>query len=151
MKVLIIYDSVYGNTEKIARAIGNAVAGDVSVMRPKAVDYTELESADLLIVGAPTYGGRPTDPIKNFLKSIPQGAVQNTKVAAFDTRLKTRLVKIFGYAAKGIARSLVKMGANLILPAEGFFVKGTQGPLIEGEIERAAAWTKKLLSISTSS
>jgi flavodoxin len=145
MKALIVYDSAYGNTEKIARAIGGAITGEVKVLRPGKVNPSELASVDLLIVGSPTQGGRPTPAILDFLNKIPERAVKGVNVAAFDTRFSTKLAAIFGYAAGKIAGSLKKRGGTLILPPEAFFVKGKEGPLKEGELERAAGWAKELL------
>jgi hypothetical protein len=54
------------------------------------------------------------------------------------------VVKLFGYAAKPIADRLKKKGGELTIPPEGFLVKGTEGPLKEGELERAADWAKSL-------
>jgi len=142
MKALVVYDSVYGNTEKIARAIGDAIAGEVKVLRVGEANPSELESIDLLVVGAPTQGGRATPAIREFLDQVSETAVKGIKVAAFDTRISTKMVKIFGYAAGRIASSLKKKGANLIAEPEGFFVEGTKGPLKEGELERAAGWAK---------
>jgi len=70
MKALIVYDSVYGNTEKIARSIGSAITGDVKVLRAAEVNPSELESVDLLIVGSPTHGGRQTPAIQDFLNKV---------------------------------------------------------------------------------
>ena len=145
MKTLIVYDSVHGNTEKIARAIGDAVTGEVKVLRAGEASSSELETFDLLIVGSPTHGGRPTQAIQDFLDEAPAPALKGTNVAAFDTRLSTKLVGIFGYAAKRIADSLKKKGVELIVPPEGFFVKGREGPLKEGEVERAAGWAKEVV------
>ena len=64
-------------------------------------------------------------------------------MATFDTRLSTKLVGIFGYAAGRIADSLTKKG-GLILSSEGFFVKGKEDSLKEGELERAASWAKDM-------
>ena len=142
MKVLVVYDSKYGNTEKIARAIGNTIHGEVKVLHANAIDSSELKNLDLLIVGSPTHGGRPTPAIRDFLKKIPNSAINSIDVAAFDTRFSKRWVKIFGFAAKKIADNLKKIGGNLVLSPEGFFVKGTEGPLEEGELERAVNWSK---------
>ena len=144
MKTLIVYDSVHGNTEKIARAIGDAIAGEVKVLRAGEVSSSELETFDLLIVGSPTHGGRPTKEIQDFLKKAPVTALKGTSVAAFDTRLSTILARIFGYAAGRIAGSLKRKGGNLMVSPEGFFVKGTEGPLKEGEVERAAGWAEEI-------
>ena len=144
MKALIVYDSVHGNTEKIARAIGGAITGEVKVLRAGEVDSSELVTFDLLIVGSPTHAGRPTQPIQEFLKA-PAPAFEGTKVAAFDTRFSSKLARIFGYAAGRIAGSLKRKGGTLIASSEGFFVEGTEGPLKEGEVERAAGWAKEIV------
>ncbi len=143
MKALIVYDSQYGNTEKIARAIGSAIAGEVKVVRVGEADPAAIVGPDWIIVGSPTQGGRATKPLQEFLNKIPAGALNGKKAAAFDTRIPSAWVKIFGFAAGRIGRALKGKGANVIA-AEGFFVKGTKGPLKEGELERAAAWAKGL-------
>jgi flavodoxin I len=145
MKALIVYDSVYGNTEKIARSIGDAITGDVEVLRAGEVNPSELASIDFLIIGSPTQGGRPTPPMRDFLNKVSQSAINGINVAAFDTRISTKWVGIFGYAAGKIARNLKTKGGNLLSSPEGFFVKGTEGPLKEGELERAASWAKEVV------
>ena len=144
MKVLIVYDSAYGNTEKIAKSIGGAITGDVKVLRAGTVNPSELESIDLLIVGSPTQGGRPTPAIQDFLNKVPKHSIKGITIAAFDTRFSTRWVGIFGYAAGRIANSLKRNGGTLIASPEAFFVKGKEGPLKEGELERAASWAKEI-------
>ena len=147
MKVLVVYDSLYGNTEKVAQAIAGALvsSGEVKVLRPGEVSPSELQSVDFLIIGSPTQGGRPTKAIQEFLNKLPESAVKGVSVATFDTRFTTKLVAIFGYGAGRIADSLKKKGGNLIVAPEPFFVKGREGPLKEGELERAAVWAKGLL------
>ena len=144
MRVLLVYDSMYGNTEKIARAIGDAFTGDVKVLRANEVNLSELGQPDLLVVGSPTQGGRPTPAIANFLDKLPGASIAGVKVAAFDTRLPTKWVGIFGYAAGKIAESLKGKGGNLVTSPQAFFVKGKEGPLKDGELERAAGWAKEI-------
>jgi flavodoxin I len=145
MKALIVYDSVYGNTEKIARAIAEAItpSGEVKVLQAGEANPSELAAIDLLIVGSPTHGGRPTPAIQDLLNKAPK--LQGINVAAFDTRSQARLARVFGNAARRISRNLEKKGGILIASPEGFFVTGTKGPLKEGELERAAAWAKGIL------
>jgi flavodoxin len=145
MKTLIVYDSAYNNTEKIALAIGEAITGEVKVMKMGSLNNSDLEGLDLLIVGAPTYGGRPTQPALDFLYNIPETLFNGLKVASFDTRLATKMVKIFGYAAPKIASKLKAKGGILVLPPEGFIVNGTEGPLKDGELERASSWAKSII------
>ena len=147
MKALIVYDSVYGNTEKIAGAMAEAIVppDEVNVLRAGEANPSELASIGLLIIGSPTHGGRPTPAVQDFLNKVPKLSPQVINVAAFDTRIQTKLVKVFGYAAGRIANNLKKKGGNLIASPEGFFVTGGQGPLKEGELERAADWAKGML------
>jgi len=143
MKTLIVYDSVHGNTEKIARAIGDAITGEVEVHHAGEVNISELDTFDLIIVGSPTHGGRPTPAVRGFLNEASAPALKSTSVAAFDTRLPAKWVKIFGYAAGRIGDSLKRKGGNLAVPPEPFFVEGTEDPLKEGELERAAEWAEE--------
>lgn len=152
MKILVVYDSVYGNTEKIARAMGTAGTDDVKVRRAGETDTGELEGIDILIVGSPTQGFRAIKPVQDFLGKIPGKALTGKAVAAFDTRISggeagrglRLLMKVGGYAAPRIAQALEKKGGKLIVPPEGFFVKDSEGPLLDGEEERAAGWVKEI-------
>jgi flavodoxin len=145
MRALIVYDSLHGNTAEIAEAIGDALAGDVSVRHVDEVSAAEMEAVDLLIVGSPTHGGWFTEPMKGWLDQLPATALRGTCVAVFDTRTPpTRLSRIFGFAAPRIANSLKKKGMMLLVPPAGFVVKGTKGPLEEGELERAAGWAQEI-------
>jgi flavodoxin len=161
VKAMIVYDSLYGNTERIAQAIGHALGSreEVEIRRVSDVKPEQLAGLELLIVGSPTQRFRPTAAINNLLKSIPKNGMRGVKVAAFDTRLavsdieKTPVlayfVRLFGrsaYAAKPISGRLTKRGGELIIPPEGFFVHGMQGPLQEGELERAADWAKQIVA-----
>ena len=158
MKALVVYDSAYGNTAKIAQAIGEGLGAqaDVETLRVRDVNPGQLTSVDLLVVGSPTQKFRPTGATTEVLKSVPGGGLKGIKVAAFDTRFteteinRVRIlaffVRIFGYAAKPIADRLVKKGGTLIIPPEGFYVGDTEGPLLEGELERAADWARQILA-----
>jgi flavodoxin len=158
MRTLIIYDSFFGNTEHIARAIGNALDSqkDVTIIKVTEVKPGHLNELKFLIVGSPTRGFRPTPAIKNFLKSISKNGLKGVKVTAFDTRIAMSdvdsrilppLVKIFGYAAEPIGDRLKKKGGELIIHPEGFFVAGSEGPLKQGELERAAYWARQIIAI----
>ncbi len=75
MKALIECDAQFGNTERIAKAIGNAVAGEIHVVHAGQAHPTTLESMDLLIVGSPTHGWRQMAATKEFLGAIPDPAL----------------------------------------------------------------------------
>ena len=143
MKTLIVYDSVHGNTEKLAEAISDTISGEVKLLQAIQANPFEFKSVDLLIIGSPTLAGKPTPAIQALLKEVPAG-LNNASAAAFDTRLSTKWVRIFGYAANKMAASLKRSGWKIIFPPNGFFVEGKNGPLKEGELERAMEWAKEI-------
>ncbi|MBN1594446.1 flavodoxin family protein [candidate division FCPU426 bacterium] len=155
MKTLVVYDSIFGNTERIARAIGEALGSPAAaVTKVGEATKEHLAGIQLLIVGSPTRGFRPTPAVKKFIQDLAPNGLKGVKVAAFDTGIalsdiKPRalrfLIKIFGYAAKPIADQLRKKGGEVIMAPEGFLVQGSEGPLKAGEQQRAAAWAKKIV------
>ena len=156
MNTLIVYDSVFGNTEKIARAIGASLntQGNVETLPVSQVTTEKMRGLDFLIVGSPTRSLRPTEAVAKFLNQLPKDHLSGVRVAAFDTRLVLELINSAalrfivgkgGYAASTIARSLEKKGGKLFAPPEGFLVNGEKGPLKDGELERAANWAKQIM------
>lgn len=156
MQALVIYDSVFGNTKKIAQSIaaGLHTAHETQCLRAGSVSVAQITSADIIVMGSPTRSFRATPATHSVLDSIPSATLQGKKVAAFDTRLLMTGVKglLFrkiidkgGYAAPIIASALESKAGTLSLPAEGFFVKGEEGPLVDGELERAVDWGRKLV------
>lgn len=160
MKTLIIYDSMFGNTQKVAEAIASGfTAADTRLLHVSAATPGDLRGINLLIVGSPTQGGRAKPTTEEFLDQIPAGALAGINVATFDTRFAEKkqnfalriLMKLINFAAPKMAKALVKRGGTLVAPAEGFFVLGSKGPLQEGELERAVAWAKSLITTLQSS
>lgn len=145
MRALVVYDSLHGNTAKVAQAIGDALPGEVDVRHVGEVSAAELRDVDVLIVGSPTHGGWFTEAIKGWLDRIPATALEGIEVAAFDTRTPpTRLSRLFGFAAPRIASSLERKGVTLVVPPAGFVVEGIKDPLKEGELGRAAGWALQI-------
>jgi len=142
MNALVVYDSRYGNTERIARAIADTLSGfgQARAVRAGETNSRQLAGADLLILGSPTQGWRPTTGMQSFLDSMPSG-LSGLSVASFDTRFQWPSL-VTGSAARRMAGKLRKMGTRLLLPPESFFVSGTEGPLKEGETERATDWAR---------
>src|SRR5512146_1523535 len=116
MKALVVYDSQFGNTEVVARAIGEALGAEV--IKAGAVPAEALRGLDLLVAGAPTQAGRPTKAMKLFLAELPEKALEGVDVAAFDTRIDASCagfvgrvaMRVFGFAAPRIERGLRARG-----------------------------------------
>jgi len=164
MKALVVYESLWGNTGRIGRAIAEGLATRITAeaASTRDVDPKSVADVDLLVVGGPThvkglsrwgtyfvarriiggkYGTRP-DPaarrVGSWLRSLKRGT---TRVAAFDTR---REGEDAGAAAPLILERLEGKGYVRAAEPEGFIVEGMAGPLAEGEVERARAWGRRL-------
>ena len=143
---------MFGNTEKIAQALAAAL-GTSEVFKVDAARAEHLKGADLVLVGSPTRAFRPTPALTKWLKGLPGNSLKGFQVAAFDTRISVKdgnsailgfMVKLFGRAAAPIARTLAAQGGAPVGAAEGFYVQASEGPLKDGELERAAAWARGL-------
>jgi flavodoxin len=144
MKAVVLYDSVHGNTRKIAEAIASGLAKGAVLATPGSVDRSSLAGADLIVIGSPTLGGRPTPGMQTLIDGFPVGPGRAPDVAAFDTRLTMKFAKLFGYAAPKMAAQLKEKGCMLRDEPQGFIVKGREGPLADGEEARARAWGRHL-------
>ncbi|MFO7636494.1 MAG: nitric oxide synthase [Clostridia bacterium] len=156
MRVLVVYDSYFHNTEKIAKAFihDHTTKSQVEVIKVQDITADALKGIDLLVVGSPTRAFKPTPDMVHFLKGIPAGGLKGMKAVAFDTRVSTddmkskllgTLVKTFGYAAEPLDKLLRQKGARVVSLPQAFVVKDKEGPLKPGEIERARDWAKSLL------
>jgi flavodoxin I len=148
MNTLVVYDSQYGNTEHIARVIADSLRtfGQAQAVRVDPAHPVSFERVDLLIVGSPTQGFRPTPAMQSLLENVPSQRLRGLAVACFDTRFRGPLWK--SSAAPRMARQLYSMGVESIVPPESFFVKAMkkEGPLLTGEVERAATWAQMLFT-----
>lgn len=141
MKALVIFDSNFGNTRKIAHAIAKKLK--TKAVQVSEVSKDQLENLDLLVAGSPIIGWKPSDKMDKFLAGLKSGQLKNVKAATFDTRVK---LFIHGDAAGKISKALENAGGEIIAQPKGFFVKGKEGPLLEGEIEKALEWASVISS-----
>ncbi len=148
MNTFVVYDSQYGNTERIAQAIADTLRafGQAQAVRVDPAHPVSFQGVDLLILGSPTQGFRPTLAMQFLLGNVSSQALRGLAVACFDTRFRGRLWK--SSAAPRMARQLRTMGVEPIIPPESFFVKAMkkEGPLLAGEVERAATWARMLFT-----
>jgi flavodoxin I len=162
MNGLIVFDTQFGNTEQIARAIAAALPLAISVRLEKAgrISRLDTEHVDLLIVGGPTQRQRITASLEAVLEATPRRSLRGLKGAAFDTRYRMA-AWLTGSAAQRVARLLKKLGVQLIVPPESFFIERDLPPegqkrrheiehLEPGELERAAEWAQKVAEASVS-
>jgi hypothetical protein len=175
MRTVVIYESMYGNTHLIARAVGTGLSsrGPVTVVPVGEAKPELLADADLLVVGGPTHihgMSRPTsrksaadaahkpdsplvlepdaegEGLREFFASLES---VHAKAAAFDTRLDGPAA-FTGRASKGISRSLAHHGLELIIEPESFLV-GKASHLEAGEEARAQQWGERLGAVAAGS
>jgi flavorubredoxin len=133
VKALVVYDSLFGNTEKVAKALAAGLESggvDVSVVKVDAVRFDELGGVDLLCVGSPVHAWSASKPVNEFLERLKSvGGLTGKKAFAFDTKMESRLA---GSAGGKIERKLKDLGLTIARHSESAIVKGREGPLEEG-------------------
>jgi hypothetical protein len=164
MNAVVVYESVYGNTRAIAEAVARGLGGAAVLPVREAVGRTG--EADLIVVGGPTHmhglatarsremaaaaaqeDGKTVEPgateepgLRAWLHQLPRG--EGAAAGAFDTRLD-KAPLLTGVAARGIARRL-RHHEYEVIGQESFLVEDSEGPLAEGELDRARAWGAQL-------
>ncbi len=160
MKAIVVYESHWGNTAAIARAIAEGIGPEARALSTAEATSAALAGADLVVAGAPLLGfSLPTDSmlkglganaardpvapnlshpsLRSWLDALPVG---HGRAAAFETRIWWSP----GSAAKAILGRLTEKGYRPIAKAQRFIVQGKYGPLRAGELERAKLWGAEL-------
>ncbi len=153
MKAVIVYDSYFGNTKIVSEEIQKNLKGEIKVVFVEDFNFDMLDNIDLLIVGSPTRAFNASEKINKFIKSLNESKIKNIDVIAFDTRMDvekinnkflTFMAKHFGYASEKIEKKFKKLGANIKIPSQGFYVEGEKGPLQKGENKKIKEWLASL-------
>jgi flavorubredoxin len=170
MTALVVYESMYGNTRAVALAVAEGL-GDAQVLSVHEASE-HADAAELLVVGGPTHvhgmashrsramaveaahkdGGAQLEPdateepgLRVWLRDLPRA--DHAKAAAFDTRFD-KSPWLTGEASRGIAKRLRRHGYDIV-DRESFLVSESEGPLTEGELDRAREWGAALASTLT--
>jgi hypothetical protein len=158
MRALVVFESMFGNTEAIAQAVteGLSSRADVTMVEVGAAPTSIDADIDLLVVGGPTHALSLSRPrtrqdarqraegplvspgigLREWLASLD--VRRRPPATAFDTRV--RKPRLSGSAARAAVRRLRRLGFDLAAPAASFYVDGMTGPLLEGECDRARQW-----------
>ncbi len=148
MNTLVLYESQYGNTQKVAELVGKELEAHGPVRVTSFVNYRPplLMGVDLLVIGAPTQAHGMTVPMKEFIERLDSG-LSGVPVAVFDTRVKGPML-LWGSAARAIASKLAEKGFKEIGEPENFVVSFSRPPqLASGEEEHARTWAAKLAGL----
>ena len=157
-QALVVYESMFGNTEQVAEAIGEGLRSKVEaeVVRVDRAPDVLPDGLDLLVVGGPTHAFSMSRPSTRDSASTQGTVVMPSQVgirewldrlrpddgtailATFDTRV-TKVRKLPGSAAKAAAKVLRRRGVGVVAESVSFYVEDSAGPLSEGELDRARA------------
>jgi flavodoxin len=145
-KGIVIYDSNYGNTEKVARALATGIEQggvEVECVNINGIDIEKLKEFNLVCIGGPTHIASMSKPMKEFFEKMKAINMIGTKGFCFDTRNPSRFNAFdLNSAAKRIEKKMRKMNVDLIRPRESALVEGREGPLhdgVEGRFTRIGA------------
>ena len=146
MESLVVYDSTFGNTRKVAEAIAHGLGahGPVRVLGLNKLIPQNLGTVNLLVVGGPTHAHGITARMRQFLDELETRPGTGMVAATFDTRYRMPKV-ISGSAARTIARKLRHAGLRQFAPPASFFVSRQGRQLEPGETERAQTWAKNVV------
>lgn len=162
-KALVVYESMWGNTEEVARAIAGGLqeSYDVVLTDVAAAPREPGPDVDLIVAGGPTHAfsmsrestradalhrgadhGQRGRGLRDWLDALPTG-YHHQQVATFDTRVE-KMRHLPGSAAKSAAKAAHRHGFPRAARVESFYVIDMAGPLVGGEVERAAAWGREI-------
>jgi flavodoxin len=148
MKVLIVYETKFGNTQKCAEAMGEVLkdsGNEITVIKVDAVERESVKDYGAIVVGSPTYASSQARSIKKFISSL---AVEpGTKIVVFDTHSGDGVTT--GGAMRRAMEKMEKQIAknpNLtkIMGGLKVAVNGIKGPLVEGELEKCKAFAGEI-------
>ena len=135
MKAIVVYDSKFGNTEKVAKGISKVLSADI--FHVTEVDVSKLKVYDVFVIGSPTHAWNMSSSMKTFFKKLEGESFKGKKAATFDTKYKSRFA---GSAAKKIQSKLKNLDFEIVLNPVSFIVTGSEGPLAEGEMDKTKAF-----------
>jgi menaquinone-dependent protoporphyrinogen IX oxidase len=152
MKGIVVYDTSYGNTRKVAETIAETLKEsgmEVDLFYVKKVKKLSAKDYDFLVLGSPTRFGTMSFAVKFFLGKVKSEEWANKPFAAFDTENpenieQARIQNKEWSAAEKIAKRLRDKKMNQLLPVLKAVVLGWKGPLQEGEIERTKEYAREL-------
>ncbi len=147
MKGIVVYDTSYGNTKKIAETITETMKEseiEVDLFDVKNVKKLSAKDCDFLVLGSPTRFGTMSFAVRFFSGKVKSEEWRNKPFAVFDTENPENMEKKEWSAAEKIAERLRDRKMNQLVPILKALVLGQKGPLEEGEIERTRDYAREL-------
>jgi flavodoxin len=140
VKAVVVYDSLYGNTERLAQALARGIAGggvEADAFKVDGLDVERLARYDLIAVGGPTHMAGASKPMKRLLTDMRTVDLRGRKGFCFDTRNESRFNAFdINGAGKRIEGRMKRMKVEMLKPRASATVEGREGPLEEGALKR---------------
>lgn len=146
MKILIAYDSKYGNTKKVAELIGEGLktveGNTVLIENVKNINLEKEENYDLILIGSPNQVGSHIGSVKKFIKKLVSSPLKGNSFAVFDTYAGKDFEKVTSKMEKQIAKVL----PNMKKVSSGLSIKvgGMKGPIIDEDLPKCKEFGIKL-------
>lgn len=160
MKGIVVYDTYYGNTKKVAEAIAEQIKaeGHEAELRSVRERNPSPPQGDFMFVGSPIRMAKVSGKTRRFVKKLDREAWRNKPIAVFatvmppspeptDEKKKAQAQKwVFGGAPK--LRDLAKArGLNVVDKVLHVPVKDTKGPLADNAAEQTKEYVREFISI----
>lgn len=137
-KVIIIYESKYGNTRQVT---GEIIAGiketaaiEVILSEVKQVNFDDVIAADAILIGSPNHWGGHTGSIKKFIDELGEINLNRVPVAVFDTYINKDFEKAVNKMEKQLTEKVLSL--KVVTPGLSVKVKGSKGPILEEELPK---------------
>jgi len=147
MWVYVVVAAPCGVTDSVARAVARAVDWSYEhYARPaNEVDPGEIRTPSVVFLGGPTHRREMGESLRIFVEHMPDRMIAQSLFAAFDTRFHDSPI-VTGSSARHIQRAVEGRGGRNLVPGESFFVIRRDGPLRDGEVERARMWASGVIA-----
>ncbi len=149
-KVIVVYESRYGNTKLVAETITeemNKIEGIETVVKElRNVDPDKITDYDAILIGSPNHYGGPTMGIKEFIERLGKLDLEGKLYAVFDTYLGKKSDYFFERAVRKMEKTINEKVPALKQIASGLSIKvqETKGPIMEGELPKCNEFGKKI-------
>ena len=145
-RALIVYESKYGNTKRVAEVIAEEMRevgqAEVILNHVQELDFEEISEYDLVLIGSPNHIGRPTRSVRKLIDKLGELDLNEKQIAVFDTYIGEDFEKAVKKMQKRISKKIP--GSELVTPGLSIRVQGIKGPILDGELPKCREFGRKV-------
>ena len=165
LSALVVAESMWGNTRAVADAVAQGLGKKADVVDVQEARSKLSDDVSLLVVGGPTHafsmsrtttrhdavqrgarGAHEAQGLREWLEHLPPS--DHVGVATFDTRV-AGVKRLPGSAAKAAGKEVRRHHLGRLIATQSFYVNDLEGPLLDGELDRAHEWGTQLRSLAS--